>query len=71
MEKVQIMTNPNPALYGLDAGQVWDSMLAFERLNACGEADTKRTAERRLSALGLLPQEEHPMFAAPLFMPMN
>ena len=52
-----IATNPNPALLGLDAGHAWDTELAFEHLNAHGEADTKRTAERRLNALGLLPKE--------------
>jgi sulfate adenylyltransferase subunit 2 len=47
----------NSILFGLDTERVWDSELAFEHLKACGEADTKRTAERRLNALGLLPQE--------------
>ena len=42
---------------GLEAEQVWDTHLAYEHLKACGEADTKRTAERRLSAQGLLPAE--------------
>jgi sulfate adenylyltransferase subunit 2 len=49
-------TNPDPALFGLDAPKVWDTELAFEHLQRIGEADTKRTAERRISALGLLPR---------------
>lgn len=47
-------------LLGLDAPQAWDTELAFTRLQALGETDTKRTAERRLNALGLLPQELSP-----------
>lgn len=35
--------------------KVWDLGLAFEALQAMGLADTKRTAERKISALGLLP----------------
>ncbi|MGF0335829.1 sulfate adenylyltransferase subunit CysD [Ectopseudomonas toyotomiensis] len=42
---------------GLEAEQVWDTHLAYEHLKACSEADTKRTAERRLNAQGLLPAE--------------
>jgi len=44
-------------LYGLDGLQVWDTESAFEHLKQQGEADTKRTAERRLHELGLLPAE--------------
>jgi sulfate adenylyltransferase subunit 2 len=44
-------------LLGLDSHKVWDTELAFAHLKARGEAATKRTAERRLNALGLLPQE--------------
>ncbi|MBL8399129.1 MAG: sulfate adenylyltransferase subunit CysD [Candidatus Accumulibacter sp.] len=51
----RIATNQAAPLYGLDAAQVWDTELAFEHLKAIGEADSKRTAERRLHALGLLP----------------
>ena len=47
-------------LLGLDAPHVWDTELAFAHLQALGEADAKRTAERRLNALGLLPQELTP-----------
>ena len=35
--------------------KVWDLGLAFEALQAMGLADTKRTAERKISTLGLLP----------------
>jgi len=49
------MTNPD--LFGLDAPGVWDTEKAFQHLNAMGEADTKRTAERRLHALGILPND--------------
>ena len=45
---------------GLDAPQVWDMDLAFQHLNAQGQADTKRTAERRLQKLALLPPELAP-----------
>jgi sulfate adenylyltransferase subunit 2 len=44
-------------LLGLDACQVWDTELAFKYLSKIGEAETKRTAERRLHELGLLPSE--------------
>lgn len=54
---IHIATNTHPDLRGLDAEQVWDTELAFEHLKALGEADTKRTAERRLNALGLFPRE--------------
>lgn len=57
MNKKQITTSHNPALLGLDASRVWDTEFAFEHLQGIGEADTKRTAERRLNALGLLPSE--------------
>jgi sulfate adenylyltransferase subunit 2 len=53
----QIATKLSGALLGLDAHQVWDTTLAFEYLQKIGEADTKRTAERRLNALELLPRE--------------
>jgi sulfate adenylyltransferase subunit 2 len=47
------MTDTN--LYGLDACTVWSTDLAFAHLQSLGQADTKRTAERRLHELGLLP----------------
>lgn len=43
-------------LPSLNSGHVWDTELAFEHFKAMGEADTKRTAERRLHALHLLPK---------------
>jgi sulfate adenylyltransferase subunit 2 len=46
-----------PSLLGLDAPQVWDTERAYQHLQAIGEADTKRTAERRLHELRLLPSE--------------
>ncbi|MFJ2683758.1 sulfate adenylyltransferase subunit CysD [Pseudomonas sp. NPDC087342] len=47
----------NPDLLGLDAPVVWDTQLAFIHLNQLEHADTKRTAERRLHELDLLPPE--------------
>lgn len=60
MDKKQSATSVSLDLLGLDAHQVWDTELAFAQLQAQGETDTKRTAERRLNALGLLPQELTP-----------
>ena len=60
MEKNHSATNREPELLGLDAPQVWDTELAFAHLQALGEADTKRTTERRLNTMGLLPQELTP-----------
>jgi len=57
MIKQRIATKSNPNSLGLDALRAWDTELAFQHLQAQGEADTKRTAERRLNELGLLPQE--------------
>ena len=47
-------------LLGLDQLRVWDTELAFLHLNAIGKADTKRTAERRLHELHILPDELAP-----------
>ncbi|MCX7080390.1 MAG: sulfate adenylyltransferase subunit CysD [Pseudomonas sp.] len=47
----------NPDFLGLDAPTVWDTQLAFLHLNQLNQADTKRTAERRLHELDLLPPE--------------
>ncbi len=47
----------NPDLLGLDAPLVWDTHSAFQHLNQLNQADTKRTAERRLHELALLPCE--------------
>ena len=49
------MTKPN--LLGLDTCQAWDTERAFQHLQTIGQADTKRTAERRLHDLSLLPVE--------------
>jgi sulfate adenylyltransferase subunit 2 len=46
-----------PELWGLDAAQAWDTDLAYQQLLSLGEADTKRTAERRLHEVQLLPAE--------------
>ncbi len=48
------------ALLGLDSPQIWDTDLAFQHLKAQGQADTKRTAERRLHQLELLPPALEP-----------
>ena len=44
-------------ILGLDHPKVWDTDSAFQHLQALGKADSKRTAERRLQELQLLPQE--------------
>ena len=44
-------------MQGLDACQVWDTELAFQHLSKIGQAETKRTAERRLHEMGFLPVE--------------
>jgi sulfate adenylyltransferase subunit 2 len=48
------------ALLGLDEVRVWDIDRAFEHLLAIDQAQTKRTAERRLHELSLLPAEISP-----------
>ncbi len=48
-------TQPDATLCGLDAAGVWDTASAFAQLQRLGEADSKRTAERRLHDLGLAP----------------
>ena len=57
LKKSQITTDGTHSLLGLETQRVWDTELAYAHLKNCGEADTKRTAERKLHALGLLPQE--------------
>jgi len=57
MNEEQFATSRSVDQLGLNTPKVWDTELAFAHLQALGEADTKRTAERRLNALGLLPQE--------------
>ena len=54
---MHITTKLNPALLGLDSGHVWDNELAFDQLKTLGVSKTKRTAERRLNALGIFPKE--------------
>lgn len=49
-----------PDLLGLDAPRVWDTERAFQHLKIAGQADTKRTAERRLHELAILPHELKP-----------
>lgn len=46
----------NDGLMGLGAIRVWDTEQAFRWLQASGDAETKRTAERRLHELGILPE---------------
>lgn len=49
--------NTSKTLFDLDASKIWTTALAFEHLQQLGQADTKRTAERRLHALSLIPAE--------------
>lgn len=44
-------------LFGLDDETVWSTESAFDHLRALGEADTKRTTERRLASLKIFPTE--------------
>ncbi|MDF0605853.1 sulfate adenylyltransferase subunit CysD [Neisseriaceae bacterium TC5R-5] len=53
----QITTALDKPLHGLDAEQVWDTDLAYEHLKQAGQLASKRTAERSLNALKLLPVE--------------
>lgn len=57
MLEKQIASEVEAGLSGLDAPRVWDTELAFAHLQARGEAESKRTAERRLNALKMLPKE--------------
>ena len=50
----------NPLYLGLDAPRVWDTQAAYEHLKQHQQADSKRTAERRLHELELLPAELTP-----------
>ena len=52
-----IATIHNESLLGLDGEQVWDTELAYECMSRAGLADTKRTAERRLRSLDILPKD--------------
>lgn len=62
MSKLRHARSPKPIrdLLGLGAPGVWDTGRAFEHLRAIGEADTKRTAERRLHEFAILPPELKP-----------
>ena len=51
----------NALLKHLSNAEVWNTELAFQKLNALGWAGTKRTAERRLHELGLWPEELSPI----------
>jgi sulfate adenylyltransferase subunit 2 len=44
-------------LLGLDQCQVWDTELAFQHLQANSRGESKRTVERRLHQLAILPAE--------------
>lgn len=52
-------TTNHSNLFGLNTEQVWDTDLAFAHLQQQGEADSKRTAERRINQLGIWPAELH------------
>ena len=49
-------TSSKAQLHGLDAPKAWDTDTAFAHLKALGLCDTKRTAERRLQELSILPE---------------
>ena len=53
----RIATDSEDSILGLDAERVWDTNLAYVHMRAGGHIDSKRTAERRLNALRVLPQE--------------
>lgn len=55
MNAASELTPPLPDLLGLDGTQVWDMERAFAQLQTLGHAASKRTAERRIEALALLP----------------
>jgi hypothetical protein len=50
-------TNQVREIFGLGHPKVWDSESAFQHLQTLGMADSKRTAERRIQELKLLPDE--------------
>ena len=53
-------TSSKAQLHGLDAPKAWDTDTAFAHLKALGLCDTKRTAERRLQELSILPNALSP-----------
>ena len=57
---MQIATNSTEcALLGLDSEQVWSMNTAHAHLRQTGQSNTRRTTERRLHALNMLPPELH------------
>ncbi|KAB2887762.1 MAG: sulfate adenylyltransferase subunit CysD, partial [Burkholderiaceae bacterium] len=57
---MQIATNSTEcALLGLDSEQVWSITTAHAHLQQAGQTSTRRTTERRLHALNMLPPELH------------
>jgi sulfate adenylyltransferase subunit 2 len=42
-------------IFGLDAPRIWDTESAFQHLKDLGQTETKRTAERKLREMGILP----------------
>lgn len=54
------MTSSSPPLFGLNSDRPWDTEGAYRHLQELGIADTKRTAERVLHKLGLLPTSLEP-----------
>jgi sulfate adenylyltransferase subunit 2 len=48
---------PSSNIFSLDKPQVWSTDLAFQQLKSLGEAETKRTVERRLKEWKILPPE--------------
>ncbi len=49
--------NKGEVALDLTGDRVWDTEAAFQHLKGAGKADTKRTAERRLHEMGILPPE--------------
>jgi sulfate adenylyltransferase subunit 2 len=59
-------------LAGLDAEQTWTTELALAQLHSAGRAESKRTAERRLHEMGMLPPElAAPQLRDELGRPLN
>ena len=53
----QIATHQNPSLLGLNGAGVWDLARAYSHLHSARQVNNKRSAERRVQSLGLLPPE--------------
>ena len=47
-------------LLGLDAPRAWDTDAAFQHLQCAGHCESKRTAERRVRELGIVPEALEP-----------